>query len=92
MSGAWGKRFEDRFDQVVCSADGSNETPRDDRAGDLAAGLVFAVAKEQVGQLGLAERRQQFSRGRALRRVKTHVERAPGLKAKAAIGIGKLIR
>src|ERR1700685_2481832 len=73
VGSARGKRFEDRFDQVVRGANGSNRSPRDNLPGDLAAGPLLAIAREQIGQLGLSEHGQDLGRGSALRRVKTHV-------------------
>jgi hypothetical protein len=84
-------RFADRLDQVGGSPNGTRCAPGDDCSGDVAAESFLAVFEEDVSQLGLIEGREELGRRNSTARVKAHVERAAGLEAEAAAGVGQLI-
>jgi hypothetical protein len=87
-----GKRFGHRVDQFSRCPHGLAGAAGDNRARNRSAGRLFAVAKEEVRQLGFLECGEELRGGLPLCRVETHVERAACLKPKAAVRIGQLIR
>jgi len=91
LAAAAGKRFGHSFDQFSRCPHGPAGAAADNRAGNRPAGRLFAVAKQEVRQLGFLECGEEFRGRLTLCRVETHVEQTGRLKAKTATGIGQLI-